>query len=101
MQEPYLRDYAYGTYTVQGGAWSQFIDGKALCSDGEVRRLRFYDGIADTFFSVPCSVSVKGKTVSGYMTIETKDGLSTPTYDDPLVVKFVAYKYGKNGGLLP
>lgn len=77
-----------------------YARGKALCSDGKVRALRFTDGIADTFFSVPARVQVKGKTVSGYATVETVEGYSTVTDGDPAVVKFVAYSYGKNGGLL-
>jgi hypothetical protein len=78
-----------------------FSRGAALCTDGKVRALRFGDGIADTFFSVPCSVSVQGRTVSGYCTVETVEGYSTPTDDDPAIVRFVAYSYGKNGALLP
>jgi hypothetical protein len=46
-------------------------------------------------------VKVGGKTVTGYITTETRDGYSTATDDDPAVVKFVAYRYGKNGHLLP
>jgi hypothetical protein len=56
---------------------------------------------ADTFFSIPASVTVGGKTVSGYVTVETAAGLTTSTDDDPAVVKFVAAQYGKNAGMLP
>jgi len=73
--------------------------GRALCPDGVVRALRFTDGIPDTFFSIPCRVQVKGKTVSGYATVETVEGYSTPTDSDPAVVKFVPYTYRRNGGV--
>lgn len=96
--------YARNTYlTPAPGPFScGMISGAALCTDGVVRPLRFKNGgIADTFFSIPCSVSVRGKTVSGYATVETLEGYSTPTDDDPPVVRFVAYTYGRNGHLLP
>jgi hypothetical protein len=79
-----------------------FVRGAAVCSDGKVRSLRFSNGgVADTFFSVPCSVQVRGKTVSGFCTIETVEGLSTETENDPLTVKFCAYSYGRNANALP
>jgi hypothetical protein len=52
---------------------------------------------ADTFFSVPCAVKVKGRTVSGYMTF-------TDTYGEPGVMpvaQFRQYLYGKNHAQLP
>lgn len=97
-------EYANGTYlTPASGPFScGMVDGAALCTDGIVRRVRFRNGgIADTFFSIPCSVSCKGKTVSGYVTVETVEGWTTPTEDDPAIVRFVAYTYGRNGHLLP
>jgi hypothetical protein len=65
-----------------------------LCSDG-VRRNAYPTGggIADTFYTIPARVSVKGKTVSGFVTI---DG---PSYAQTL--GFVALSAGKNGHLLP
>jgi hypothetical protein len=47
------------------------------------------------------AVTVAGRTVSGYVTFETRAGLSTDTPDDPTVVKFIAYQYGKNADALP
>ncbi len=96
--------YAMGTELVQSpGPFScGFSSGKALCSDGKVRAIRFQNGgIADTFFSIPASVKVGGKTVSGFVMVETLEGFSTETKDDPAVVKFIAYTYRKNGGELP
>lgn len=81
--------------------WSLFCGGRALCSDGKVRALARIASTADTFFSVPAAVKVKGKTVSGFVTIETREGFSTATDNDPAVVKFRRYDYGKNANLLP
>jgi hypothetical protein len=76
--------------------------GRALCSDGKVRAVRFpRGGHADTFFSVPAVTTVKGKTVTGFVSVSSRDGFDTPTEDDPAVVKFTAYTYGRNGDLLP
>ena len=96
-------EYANGTYLTPGPgpfSWGM-IDGAALCTDGKVRRVRFGSGIADTFFSIPARVNANGKTVSGYVTVETMQGYSTPTDDDPAVVKFYAVKYGRNYESLP
>lgn len=76
--------------------------GRALCSDGKVRAVRFpRGGHADTFFSVPATVSVAGKTVTGFVSVSSRDGFDTPTDDDPAVVRFTAYRYGRNAELLP
>ena len=78
-----------------------YAAGRAICSDGVVRSVRFTDGIPDTFFSITARVSVRGKTVSGYVTTETAEGWSTGTDGDPTVVKFVANDYGRNAAMLP
>lgn len=94
------REYADGTRLDVTMPWSLFTGGRALCSDGKVRALARIASTADTFFSIPAAVKVSGRTVSGYVTVETREGLSTPTENDPAVVKFVAYTYGRNGALL-
>lgn len=38
-----------------------------LCSDGSRRTFWTTNGVADTFFSIPGHVSVKGKTVTGFV----------------------------------
>lgn len=70
-----------------------------LCSDGK-RRTAVFAAEPDTFFTIPASVRVNGKSVSGFV---WHDDL---IYDDdyqttPGVWKFTAYSYGKNGHLLP
>jgi hypothetical protein len=79
----------------------RYVAGRAMCSDGKVRAVRFRSGIADTFFSIPASVKVNGKTVAGFVTVETEEGWSTPSEDDPAIVKFIAYQYRKNRDSLP
>lgn len=99
--------YGYSTsITRTTGPFSgDIISARVMCSDGVVRRARFYDGIADTFFSVPCRVNVQreGKrvTVAGYLTVETSDGFTVDMPNDPAVAKFVAYQYRKNHTALP
>lgn len=95
------REYAKGTFLVVSYPWGIYHGGAAECSDGKVRTLARIAQTADTFFSIPASVKVNGRTVSGYVTIETVEGYSTETVSDPSIVRFVAYSYGKNGSLLP
>jgi hypothetical protein len=91
--------YAKTTYLESQMPWGFYSKGRALCPDGKVRTLKRIAESADTFFSVPAAVTYKGKTVAGYVTVETIQGYSTPDALDPLVVKFIPYKYGKNGAL--
>lgn len=93
--------YAHGTSLSRVYPWGLFRGGRAMCSDGKVRALKRIAETADTFFSVPAAVAVNGRTVSGYVTVETAAGFSTATDDDPAVVKFVAHTYGKNHDALP
>jgi hypothetical protein len=44
-----------------------------LCPDGKRRRARI-TGTADTYFSIPASVTVRGVTVSGFVTGRETDG---------------------------
>jgi hypothetical protein len=93
--------YADGTRLsrLAGGACHH---ARALCSDGKVRSVRFpRGGHADTFFSVPAVTTVAGKTVSGFISVSSRDGFDTPTDTDPAVVRFTSYTYGRNGHLLP
>ena len=91
--------YADGTRLDVRQPYGLFSGGRALCPDGKIRALKRIASTADTFFSIPASVTYKGKTVAGYVTIETREGWSTPSEDDPHVVKFIPYTYCKNGGL--
>lgn len=53
--------FPFGLYTRTGH--------RLLCSDGQIRAATMAS-TPDTFFSVPASVRVKGRTISGYMTVE-------------------------------
>lgn len=73
----------------------------ALCADGVRRNAHpTTDGIADTFFSIPMYVYVGRKRVYGYVTVETMEGFSTHTDEDPATVKFVAYTYRRHHALV-
>lgn len=88
------RPYAYGTSLTVSYPWGINVKGRARCSDGVTRTLSRIAQTADTFFSIPAAVKVRGKTVTGYVTFsETDDGSQ--------YVKFVHYRYGKNAGMLP
>lgn len=78
---------------------SDIVSARVMCADGKVRTARRVKP-ADTWFSCPCVVTVNGKTVAGYLTVNTVDGYDTATDDDPAVVYFRAYTYRKNGHLL-
>lgn len=95
------RRYAAGTELTQSMPWGLYVRGRVLCADGRVRALARIAPTADTFFSVPAAVKVKGKTVSGYVTVEAMSGSSVDTLQDPAVARFMAYSYGKNADLLP
>jgi hypothetical protein len=61
-----------------------------LCSDGKRRNARITGDALDAW-SLPASVKVKGRTVSGFITnIEGTEDF-----------QFHAYQYKKNGYLLP
>lgn len=67
----------------------------AICTDGKARTA-YVTGQPDTVWTVPAKVRVKGKTVSGFLTM-------APTYK-PNVLEgyiFISNKFGKNGHLLP
>jgi hypothetical protein len=94
------QEYANGTYLAVSYPWGLFHGGRAMCPDGIVRTLKRISSTADTFFSIPASVTAYGKTVSGYVTCETVAGFSTETEDDPAVIKFVPYRYRKNWAIV-
>jgi hypothetical protein len=90
------REYAHGTYLEVAMPWSLYRGGAALCPDGKVRKLARIAESADTWFSVPAAVKAYGKTVAGYVTVETVAGFETVTDDDPAIVKFIPYQYRRN-----
>lgn len=90
-------DYADGTYLITSDSgYGGYYAGRVLCSDGKVRSLKRIAISPDTFFSIPASVTVNGKTVTGYVTSD-----HSPTESGKETVFFVANQYGKNANLLP
>lgn len=59
---------------------------------GAIRRA-YITAYPDTFFSVPARVSLDGRKVKGYVSIETVSGSSVPMPNDPLIYKFVPYSH--------
>jgi hypothetical protein len=81
---------------ISHGPWAQLIAIKhCLCSDGRTRFARI-TGQPDTFFSVPASVKVQGKRVTGFVTM-------APTYREGVKEGYIfqANQFGKNAALLP
>ena len=70
-----------------GGPSLTYVKG-ILCKDG-IKRIYHKTGEPDTFFSMPGYVTVKGKTVTGYLTTNN-DG----------AYEFRPYAYGKNHNLI-
>jgi hypothetical protein len=64
-------DYADGTYLRTSTMWDVYSGGAAMCSDGIVRTLKRIAITADTYFSIPAAVSARGRTVSGYVSLDT------------------------------
>ncbi len=60
-----------------------------LCSDGKRRNAKITQQ-PDTFFSIPASVQVRGKTVTGFLMDNSEGELC-----------FCQYTVSKNGGMLP
>lgn len=46
---------------------------RLLCADGKVRAAELAE-CADTFFSVPASVRIKGRRITGYATTDDRGG---------------------------
>lgn len=82
--------------TVYGGYEVPVKAVGVLCSDGKRRTARI-TGEADTYFSIPAAVTVKGKTVSGFVTGFTHH--NAPDYTDDL--EFISIENRKNTALLP
>lgn len=89
------REYAFGTSITTCAPWGLNVACRAICPDGRVRSVRIAQ-TADTFFSTPASVRVRGKTVSGYVTVSTPSGLSTESEGDPAFVEFRPVDTSKN-----
>lgn len=84
------------------GPWDIPVKVRALCADGVLRTARTVQS-PDTFFSLPARVTVRGKTVSGYITSENNPLVAYRTIQGALALGyvFIPYQYGKNHAQLP
>lgn len=71
--------YPNNTYTRRG---------VALCEDGRFRRV--WAKVADSYFTIPARCKIKGRTVTGFLTVEAASGSQVPLDDEPVVWFFTA-----------
>ncbi len=57
---------------------------RVLCSDGVIRACSMAS-TADTFFSVPASIRIKGKTITGYVTGEEQCYIKGEKENEPFL----------------
>lgn len=58
------------TNMAQTFPWGLFVrkGTRLLCADGKIRSVAYLAHTADTAFSVPCAIRIKGKYITGYAT---------------------------------
>jgi hypothetical protein len=83
-----IRQYEKGTFLVMWLPFGSYFQGAAMCPDGKVRRLKTISECADTAWTIPASISYRGKTVSGHVEFKSDSGLST---DEKQFVAFVPH----------
>lgn len=85
------RDFAQGTFLEAVGPYDLLLRARALCPDGKLRRTSRLAKTADSAFSIPAAIRVRGRTAAGYIYVETVSGFSVATDDDPAMVKFAPF----------
>jgi hypothetical protein len=93
-----FREYAKGTYLQYTMPWSLYVGAAALCPDGVVRKVKRIAETPDTFFSIPASVTYKGKTVAGHVYLRNVADPTNPLAFEDAVI-FSPYLYRKNGNI--
>lgn len=73
--------YLGKTSVTQTQPWGLFLRNghRLLCADGVIRAATLAP-TADTYFSVPAAIRIKGKPVSGYMAVEESRALGYRVY---------------------
>lgn len=61
--------------------------GLVRCPDGKLRLCKL--GIPDTFYTIPARMSIRGKTVAGFVSVD--ESAESPEY------RFLTYTYRKHG----
>jgi hypothetical protein len=83
---------------VRRGPWDiPYKAERVLCGDGVRRTVRVRE--PDTYFSLPGTVKVRGKSVSGFVSFSKY--VDEERGDEVSVLTFTPYKYGKNADVLP
>lgn len=69
------------TYTKQSYPWGLYArtGHRLLCADGIVRAAKLAQ-CADTFFSIPASITYKGKHIVGFASVDEIDGQRVHTF---------------------
>ena len=69
------------TFLSQAMPWGLFrrTGHRLLCADGVIRSAELAQ-CADSFFSIPASVRIRGRHVSGYATSDEVDGVRVHTF---------------------
>jgi hypothetical protein len=93
-----FREYAKGTYLQYTMPWGLYVGAAALCPDGVVRKVKRIAETPDTYFSIPASVTYKGKTVAGCLHFKNVGDPANPLEFKDAVV-FSPYLYRKNGNI--
>src|SRR6185295_2450812 len=90
---PFVADHRPARYPSMWGGQtgSQY---RVLCSDGRIRTATA-TGEADTFYTIPARLSVRGRTVSGHVYTRESWDETGPLY------RFSASSYRKNADALP
>lgn len=91
MSKIHTRLYDMKTWLRMSYPLGLYIKAAALCPDGKVRKTKWISSTADTFFSIPCSIKFRGKSVSGYISVDE--------IESSKVVKFIPYKNRKNSNI--
>lgn len=60
------------------GPWDLYYKARLSCADGKYRTTCRLAREADTYFSVPCAIRYKGKTVLGYLTTDDGENVFHP-----------------------
>lgn len=93
-----IRSYAKGTYLQYTMPWGLYVGAAALCPDGVVRKVKRISETPDTYSTIPASVTVKGKTVAGYLKLHNvAHPFDAIAFKDAVV--FIPYSYRKNGNI--
>jgi hypothetical protein len=93
-----FRSYANGTYFQYKMPFGLYIGAAALCPDGKVRKVKRIAETPDTYFSIPASVTYKGKTVAGYLHLKNVGDPANPREFRDAVI-FSPYASHKNGNI--